>query len=277
MSPTNFSEEPIIVGYAHPSIGVAGQAGTALAGPGAEGFFPEVYHRPDPTQFAQQSEVVATLKVPTGVPDVEVVLHELGHAFDVSLGPGWPRDYAPEVCGACQSGCDEDTTDEAWPLTETIAQMFAMWQLKRLFPSLEHDTCDLMSRLEAGGTTNNAIVHSPGCMVETDEIGLFVRDDDAACADTSVCDKPYREGAPGDGGTSRCRTTDGYNTFSVLQAWWNTLHGLYCEPTFPFACTSVAVTWPPGCDQPASPVECVTADEAAGLAFLYALRTNPLT
>jgi hypothetical protein len=135
-----------------------------------------------------------------------------------------------------------------------------------------------MSHL-AGGTTNNEkVVHSPGCMDSNDALGLFLRDDDAACPDAALCDKPSNDESDAAMGASHwCDATEGYNTYSILQAWWNMLFGVYCAPPGPMGveCVSQTVVWPPGCDQPGSGVDCATPDEAAGLAFLYATRTNP--
>ncbi len=120
-------------------------------------------------------------------------------------------------------------------------------------------------------------VHSPECLDASDEINVWLRDDDPACSNTTLCDKPYRQAAPMFGFPNNCRTTDGYNTFSILQVWWNTLNGKYCEPTAPFGCIDYAPQWPLGCGAGGGAPACVTADEAAGLALIYALRTNALS
>jgi hypothetical protein len=266
----------ILIGYNHASIGAAGQAGLFEITPLAPVLigFPEAVQQPGPNL---QNEIIATINAPLGLIDADVLFHEVGHDFDVFLGPGYPDSYAPWACPGCTS-CDEDTSDEANPLTETIAQMFAMWQLVRVFPDVPHDTCSLMNQLTGGTTTNQKNVHSPGCMDSTDSIGLFIRDDDPACPDVTICDKPSNDEVDATMGAPLwCDATEGYNTFSILQVWWNWLHGLYCEPPGPMgvSCTPQTVVWPPGCDQPGAGVDCATPDEVAGLAFVHALRSNP--
>ncbi len=239
--------------------------------------FPEVVHRPT---SADIPEIVGTMMLPDPSVDVGILFHELGHGVDVFLGPGNARDHAPSCqlgSVGCDEACDEDTTDEAWPLDETVAQMVSLWMVRRMFPELPHGQCDLLAGYTSGGTTNQSLVHSPECLAAGDEINVWLRDDDPACNDTTLCDKPNRQAAPMFGFPNNCRTTDGYNTFSILQAWWNTLNGKYCEPTAPFDCIDYAPQWPPGCGAGGGAPACVTADEAAGLALVYALRTNALS
>lgn len=266
----------IIVGYNHAPTGSAGQASRTYPPLLTEVIsgFSELIQQPAPNL---QQEVVATINAPLGLIHADTLFHEVGHNLDLFLAPGHPDNHAPPSCPGCGS-CTEDTSDEANPLTETIAQMLGMWQLVRVFPDTPHDTCNLMDHLKGGTTNNQENVHSPGCMSTTDTLGLLIRDDDPACPDPSLCDKPSNGetdvlmGAP-----HWCDATEGYNTFSILQAWWNSLHGLYCEPPGPMGvtCDPQTVVWPPGCDQPGSGTDCATPDETAGLALLYAIRSNP--
>lgn len=266
----------IIIGYEHASTGSSGQASWfrmsqeshVLSG------FPESIQRPAP---GLENEIMATINVPLGLIHTDTLFHEVGHNLDLFLAPGYPDNHAPPSCPGCGS-CAEDSSDEANPLTETIAQMLAMWQLVRVFPNMSHDTCNLMHHLKGGTTNNQQLVHSPGCMSSSDSLALFLRDDDPACPDVTLCDKPSNPETDATMGASHwCDATEGYNTYSVLQAWWNWLHGLYCEPPGPMgvACMPRSVTWPPGCDMPDSGVDCATSDEVAGLALLYATRSNP--
>lgn len=266
----------ILIGYNHASTGASGKASWVRPTLEAEVVlgFPEVVQQPAPNL---QNEVVATIEVPLGLIDADTLFHEVGHNLDVFLAPGYPDNHAPPSCPGCPS-CAEDTSDEANPLTETIAQMLGMWQLVRVFPDMPHDTCSLMNHLKGGTTNNQQKVHSPGCMSSSDSIGLFVRDDDPACPDPSLCDKPSNdETDPAMGASHWCDATEGYNTYSILQAWWNSLHGLYCAPPGPMGviCVPQTVIWPPGCDQPGSSLACATPDEVAGHALLYAIRSNP--
>jgi MYXO-CTERM domain-containing protein len=266
----------IIVGYNHAPTGAAGQAWWFFSGqqPAVLSGFQESIQQPAPNL---QNEPVATLNVPLGLIDADVLFHEVGHDLDVFLAPGYPKNHAPSACPGC-TGCQEDTSDEANPLTETIAQMFAMWQLVRVFPDTPHDTCNLMDIFTGGSTSNQKNVHSPGCMDSTDSIGLFIRDDDPTCPDATLCDKPSDPEVDATMGSAHwCDATEGYNTFSILQVWWNSLYGLYCEPPGPMGvtCVSETIIWPPGCDQPGSGIDCATPDEVAGLALVYAVRNNP--
>jgi hypothetical protein len=257
----------------HESYGIANPTDLGLL----LGAFPEIVQRPSP---ADTPEVVSTMLLPDKSVGVDILFHEVGHGFDVFLGPGNAREYAPDCqlgSPGCDEVCDEDTTDEAWPLDETVAQLISLWMVRRTFPELPHAQCDLLDKYSAGGTENLQQVHSPECLNPGDQLNIWLRDDDPGCTDNTLCDKPYRQAAPGYGYPNNCRTTDGYNTFSVLQAWWNALNGKYCQPTAPFDCIDYAPQWPPGCGGGGGSPECVTADEAAGLALIYALRTNALS
>lgn len=259
-----------------PLGGVSGQAQYGLI----EAAEPvdELYQSPGP---GLQSEVLAFVKLPPGSTKASILMHELGHAFDVFLGPGFPKTFAPPPCSpiACDVTCDEDTSDEALPLTESIAQMFTLWQLQRI-GGVPHDDCGVIDLVTTGAGQGSTDVHHPACMgPQGDHISLFLRDDDPACFDVHYCDKPSaNETDPGIGGPHLCDTTAGYNVTSLLQWWWNTLHGHYCEPTTPFSCEPLPeVAWPVGCDAPGSTTPCATPDELAAMPFLYALRTNPLS
>jgi MYXO-CTERM domain-containing protein len=267
-----------MIAYNHASTGATAAAFLAhpLSGVLLEPAFPEYYQRPAP---GQQHECVSEVKLGPGTVPAHILFHELGHSYDFFLAPSIPKENVSPCVAGCDTTCDEDTSDEANPLTETIAQMFALWQLRAVFPDLPHGTCELFSSyLTAGGSLDQKHVHSPECMGMDDQINMFVRDDDPACSDSTLCDKPHdNETDPSLGDPNVCDSTSGYNTFSILQAWWNMLNGLYCEPTAPFTCNPAAPQWPPGCALPASPVACVTPAEASGLALVYALRTNPLS
>ncbi|MCX4243484.1 AsmA family protein [Paraliomyxa miuraensis] len=274
----------VLVSYDHAPTGAVGQASQLMVHgvDDVNDFFPEIVQRP---AVGLQNEPVFSIDIQAGNLVTHVFLHEMGHDWDFALAPGVARSYV-DCPDPLDQTCDEGTTDEALPLLETIAHMFAIVQIVRLFPGTPHASCTavtgepgIMQHLKAGGTMNNALVHAPGCMGEQDQIGLFLRDDDPACPDDQVCDRPSgNETDPKHHLPCACDHTEGYNVFSILQAWWNTVHGLYCAPTFPYDCTPLTpVAWPPGCNQPGSSTPCVTPEEAAGLALVYAVRTNPLT
>src|SRR5690606_9225779 len=169
---------------------------------------PEAYQSPGP---GLQSEAVSYIKLPPGSTSASILMHELGHTFDVFLGAGFPRTYAPECPGGCDATCDEDTSDEALPLTETIAQMFALWQLRRI-GDVQHDDCAVIGAVMTGAGQGSTLVHHPACMTDADQISLFLREDDPACLDSKFCDKPtHNETDPAQGGTHLCDSTAGYN------------------------------------------------------------------
>jgi MYXO-CTERM domain-containing protein len=236
---------------------------------------PELFQQPGP---AQESEVIAYIRLPPGSAPAHVFFHELGHAVDTFMAPGYAKNFIPSCMVGCDDTCDEDTSDEALPLTETIAQLFALWQYQRI-AGIPHDDCGIIAAIMTGAGQGSTLVHHPSCMDDLDQISMFIRPDDPACTDSDFCDKPSVNEVEADVGPPYvCDATEGYNVTSMLQVWWNALHGQYCEPTHPFTCSTIlGVAWPPGCDAPGSTTACATADEVVGLALVYATRTNPLT
>ncbi len=258
--------------------------------------FPEVSNVPS---GATIPEVSARLSLKGTTLDAVTLAHEAGHAFDLILGGAITGDMAPACGGACTAECVEDTSDEAPPLGETIAQMFAMILLHRTFEPLDFEYCGIVDQLATSGTGRN----DPGpCMPLDDSVGRLVRPESPACTNSGFCDKPNDPGfvyqccfddedqsdctifgtgcsvgtSNGQGGettgwarpipTGVCFPgPDGYNTFSVMQAFWQMLNGYSCEPTAPFACQTVA--WPNG----------IQPDAAVVPAFLHAIRLAPLT
>lgn len=256
-----------------PLGGPSGQASYALIG--APSPIPELLQQPG---AGLGSEVIAYIRLPPGSAPAQVYMHELGHAFDVFLAPGFASDFIPICDTACDTTCDEDTSDEALPLRETIAQLFSLWQFQRI-AGVPHDDCGVISDVMTGGGQGSTLAHHPSCMGALDEISMFIRPDDPACLDSDFCDKPsINEVQASNGPPYACDATEGYNVTSILQVWWNALHGQYCEPVFPFTCSTILdVAWPPGCDAPGSTTACATSDEVVGLALIYATRTNPLS
>jgi MYXO-CTERM domain-containing protein len=257
--------------------------------------FPELLHVPT---GATQPEALGLMTLPGAGIHPVTFAHELGHIVDLFAGAGITLDLAPACVGPCVLECIEDTTDEAPPLSESIAQLLALAFLLQSFDGVTFDYCpivDLVSR-------NGSKPWTPGsCIPSGEDISLLERP--GACAKgPDYCDKPQapairREccfddedltdctihipdgcevGAAGPTGgtgtgtarpmpTGFCDPGPGYRTNSLFQAFWQLLEGQRCEPTPPFAC--VSVEWPPG----------VSPLEAATDALLYALRLNVLT
>lgn len=257
--------------------------------------FPELLHIP---AGATQPEALGLVTLPGEGIEVVTFAHEFGHVIDLFAGAGITADLAPACMGACPLECIEDTTDEAPPLSESIAQLFALSFLLQAFDGVTFDFCSIVDLVAVNGTKP----WTPGgCVPAGEDISSFERSD--ACDKPSAyCDKPEEPGVgrhccfddedladctlivpeecpvgatgPSGGsgtGTARarptglCATTPGYKTNSLYQAYWQLLNGQRCEPKPPFAC--VSVEWAPG----------VAPLDAATDALLYALRVNALT
>ena len=256
---------------------------------------PELSHTPS---GASVGETTGTVVIPgTGVEPVTLA-HEFAHVVDLFTGGGITADIAPDCAGACSAGCVEDTTDEAPPLTESIAQLLTFVFLRQGFDPIDWEHCTIVDLVSRNGSNP----WTPGaCIPPGQDISLFQRP--GACAKTDpYCDKPAEPGfkhdccfddedlsectlllpaecpvgetGPSGGmgtGTGRliptgsCLEGPGYRTNSLYQAFWQMLNGQRCDPTPPFAC--VSATWGPGVDPMAA-----TTD-----ALLYALRTTSLT
>ncbi|MCX4244405.1 hypothetical protein [Paraliomyxa miuraensis] len=253
--------------------------------------FPEIVHHPP---SAAPDEFEFTGRITTHPPggngdDVFTLAHEFGHVADLFLGPGITKHLAPECNGPCTLECLEDTSQEAPPLGETIAQMFALLLLHDAFELVDFEYCNIISVL----SRHNVKAFGPGpCIPVGEDISLLQRPGPGSCDKTApYCDKPDEPKVnlhccePGvepdciipaamtdcDSGFQRavptgvCNTSPGYDTHSVMQAFWQMLNGQYCEPTAPFDCQSFE--WVSDVD----PADVVIP------AFLYSLRLNPLS
>lgn len=259
--------------------------------------FPEISHGPEPGWITNFPEATARVAKPST--EVHVMAHEGGHLWDAFVGPGVTMDLSPGCAGNCQLECIEDTTDEGPPLSETIAQMFAQIELLQSFDVVDFGYCDVIGLL----SRNNEKSYDPGpCVPPGEDISVLHRP--AACAKPAAyCDKPEEpefntqccydnedlsdcsgsdtvQCPPGSvnsqGGvatgqvrikpTGRCAPRHGYNTHSVLQAFWQLLNGYSCSAVAPFDCVT-AEYWPNN----------LTPMDAVVPAFLYSLRLNPLT
>jgi hypothetical protein len=275
-------------------IACAGATGYIPVSPAVMAF-PELLHIPS---GATNPEALGLVTLPGAEADLVTIAHELGHIIDLFTAGGITVDFAPACMGACALECVEDTSDEAPPLTESIAQLFALTFLLQSFDGVAFEYCSIVDMVSRNGTKP----WTPGsCVPPGEDISLLQRS--SACAKPpAYCDKPEEPGvrrqccfddedltdctidipdecpvsamsqSGGSGtGTARpvptglCATTPGYRTNSLYQMYWQMLNGQVCEPTPPFAC--VSVEWAPG----------VPPLDAATSALLYALRVNALT
>lgn len=256
--------------------------------------FPELAHIPP---GASKQETTGKMKLRNYLEPVTFA-HELGHIIDLFAGGGITDDIAPGCAGSCTYECVEGTTDEAPPLTETLAQLLTFVFLRQSFDGVDWQHCSIVDMVSINGSKP----WTPGpCVPAGEDISVFQRPD--ACSKPSdYCDRPKDPGVghrccfddedlsdctlvfpaqcpvgdtgPSGGmgtGTARpvptgmCEHRQGYATNSVFQAFWQWLNGQRCEPTAPFAC--ISVSWGLGVDPMAA-----TTD-----ALLYAMRVNVLT
>lgn len=250
--------------------------------------FPELAHQPPGASPGY--EVIGQVHIsPPGETSNAIITlaHELGHLVDLFAGPGFTAKIAPDCGDTCAFECIEDTSDEAPALGETIAHLSGMLLLQGSFEPANFEHCDIVGLF----SRNNTKAFDPGpCLPVDEDISLLQRD--AACAKAEpYCDKPDQPGfwleccdpaldadcdveAPTDCPTTGfqrqrptglCHTSPGYNTHSIMQAFWQLLHGERCEPTAPFSCE--LYEWPGGI----APADAITP------AFLYSLRLDPLS
>lgn len=258
--------------------------------------FPELAHVPT---GASNPEVTGSISLPGDGIEPVTFAHEFGHVIDLFTGGGITWDFAPDCGVSCSLECVENTSDEAPPLSESIAQLLAFVFLRHSFEDVGFDHCPIVPLVSRNGTNP----WTPGaCIPPGEDISLFERVDTCS-KPPGYCDKPETAGferdccfddedltectieipdecpvgeaGPGGGGmgtgtarvdpTGLCDHRPGYRTNSLYQAFWQLLNGQRCEPTAPFACVSAA--WPSGVD----PTEATTA------ALLYAMRINALT
>jgi hypothetical protein len=279
------------------AVACALASGYVITGPQAMAF-PELAHIPP---GATNQETTGTMRLLGEAVQPITFAHEFGHIIDLFTGGGIIERFAPDCGGACTLECVEDTTDEAPPLTESIAQLLAFVFLHQSFDGVGWGHCSIVDMVSRNGSNP----WTPGaCIPAGEDISLFQRPGPLGpCPKPSAyCDKPEDPGvtqhccfddedlsqctlilpvqcpagAPGPTGgmgtgtaravpTGLCERRQGYATNSLFQAFWQLLNGQRCDPAPPFACTSVS--WGPGVD----PMDATTD------ALLYALRVNALT
>lgn len=271
------------------AVACATYAGHAANSPEAMAF-PEVAHQPPGA--APDAEAMGVVLLPPADEHgghVDTLAHELGHMVDLFTGPGMTKHIAPQCGGAgppCPLECIEDTSDEAPPLGETISQMLGLAFLQHSFEPFDFEYCDVVGLF----SRNNVKAFDPGpCMPEGEDISVLARPESCA-KPAEYCDKPAEPGfgleccdpafdadcnvhAPADCvtgfqrqvPTGLCHTSPGYNTHSVMQAFWQMLNGQRCNPTAPFSCETTE--WIPG----------VAPEDVVLPALLYSLRLDPMS
>ena len=141
------------------------------------------------------------------------LFHEIGHYYDSY------SEYDTLGTGLVSNSCIWDTSDEALPLRETVADMTALYLYKKLYPAMPYDLA----------TTNNACaftsmgqgtfsIHGEGC---TTSVGDF------------DVDRPAFDAG------SECNVSGGYRIRAINQAVWQYLAGKQCETTAPYRCNTV--------------------------------------
>ncbi|MCX4239040.1 hypothetical protein, partial [Paraliomyxa miuraensis] len=185
--------------------------------------------------------------------------HEFGHIVDLFTGGGITAKFTPDCGDLCTYQCVADTTDEAPPLTESIAQLFAFVLLHQAFDEADWQHCSIVDLVSRNGTK----AWAPGpCIPPGEDISLFLRSDDCTKPSDQYCDRPEDVGVGrtccfddedlsdctlfvpsecpmgdlgptgGSGtGTARpkptgaCDKGPGYRTHSLFQAFWQMLNG----------------------------------------------------
>ncbi|MCX4246747.1 hypothetical protein [Paraliomyxa miuraensis] len=258
--------------------------------------FPELAHIP---AGASMQETTGNVILPGEGVEPITFAHEFGHIVDLFTGGGLIKDFAPDCGNVCVYECVVGTTDEAPPLSESVAQLFTFVFLLQAFDGVDWQHCSIVDLVSRNGTKS----WTPGpCIPPGEDISLLLRSDDCTKPSDQYCDRPEQIGVGRDccyddedlgdctlivpsecpvgevgatGGlgtgtarpepTGACDPHPGYSTNSLFQAFWQMLNGQRCDPTPPFAC--VSVDWAPG----------VTPMDAATDALIYAMRINALT
>ena len=136
--------------------------------------------------------------------------------------------------------CVENTTEEGEPLSETFANLIAFW-LGHEFTVVGADptNCTWLPSLSLG---TNISPHNNICRPDGQPFPRLIRDEDPACPDSNLCDKPDAPGFAFDNETMTnvptgvCSATGGYKTDSMFQTLWELLHEQTCNETPPFTC-----------------------------------------
>jgi hypothetical protein len=146
-----------------------------------------------------------------------VLFHELGHYADHHAT------YGMMGTSVVSGTCIPDTTDEALPLRETLADMTTLYLTRKLYGALPYTfstTTNPCSFASIGQGTS--AIHDSACITSATQIGSFDED------------------RPGASNTQACGISAGYRMTSVNQAVWAYLNRRFCDTQSPFRCATVA-------------------------------------
>jgi hypothetical protein len=220
----------------------------------------------------QPFEVLATMGLKSGN-RTSLVAHEFGHVIDLFAHPGFISGNA--ACTGdpgCMASCDENTTDEAVPLTETFASVVAIW-LGHELTAVGQDSMNCSYVPDVSLNSTNDLPHNQGCHPAGEPFPRLIRDDDPSCPSDDLCDKPSGLGfveiddvfVP-TGACNRGGVDGGYRVDSAFQALWELLHEQTCSETPPFTCQPLTALSEAG-----------NSGDIQGGALLYAARVNSMT
>ena len=192
--------------------------------------------------------------------DESTVYHELGHYLDWFTSPGgggvgadgdlvYDRTVAcPLAPNPALGCCQQDTPDEAFPLVESIAQLWTLYFMRRLHTELPQGE---VTSLRIGAIATFLRAHAVG---EAFQFWQF----------PATRPVPANQGAEFQG----CDSSTGYPQFALIQAFWELADGVVCEAAQdPAACVPFTVTDEQG--------NAIVPADAAAQALLYALEHQP--
>jgi len=235
---------------------------------------PPVYLHPEPNPDepdVSPLEPLGIIVFRNTLTSAATIAHEFGHFVDGFAAPGTFGDGLGCLgSDSCAASCRENTTDEASALAETWANLAALWYLRNLSAEGSYPAaCALVQTVARGGDRRP---HSAACRPQGQAYSQLLRDDDPACPDPALCDKPEDPGFVEDAEgnfhpTGLCNLSAGYRTNSLSQALWELLHAEECDPEPPFSCAPL----------PHLQAALTDSEDPIGEALLYALRLDSAT
>lgn len=227
---------------------------------GAEGEPAEALRHPEEVG---PYEMVGALYLRGLAPSASLLPHEFGHFVDLFVGPG--LFYEPYACANCFGGsCDPGTTDESMPLTETFADLIAMWLFSEQFADAgQSSACETLIGLSLG---HNRSPHNAACRPTGAAISRFVTNDAPGCLPEDnfpdLCDRPGPADFEPLDTIGLCSRRAGYEVDSWHQAFWELLHAESCSKDPPYTC------------EPLSALAGLPASQAVGEALLFAAQAS---
>lgn len=172
----------------------------------------QVVEHPYPTNAYRTARISMCTNTAPGL-----LLHELGHYVDAHAL------YGIMGTGVATGTCHQDTTDEAIPLRETLADMLALVLVRKMYPNLSYDF----------GTSSHP------CTFQSASMGTFAVHT-TACIPNAAAVGSFDVDRPPESGGSACTPTQGYRLPSVNQAVWAYLNHKRCNRVAPYGCAFVA-------------------------------------